>query len=62
MNNNFTMRFGRAMIRYRWAVLIGTILIAVIAGMGMKKLSMSGDYKVFFKSDNQQLVAFEALQ
>lgn len=62
MNNNFAMRFGRAVIHYRWAVLIATIVIAVIAGMGMKKLSMSGDYKVFFKPDNQQLVAFEALQ
>lgn len=56
------MRFGYGVIKYRWLVVLLTIIIAVVAGMGMKKLTMSGDYKVFFKTDNPQLVAFEALQ
>lgn len=62
MKNNFAMRFGYGVIKYRWMVVLLTVIIAVIAGMGMKKLTMSGDYKVFFKADNPQLVAFEALQ
>ena len=56
------MRFGYGVIKYRWLVVILTIIVAVVAGMGMKKLTMSGDYKVFFKAENPQLVAFEALQ
>lgn len=62
MKNNFAMRFGYGVIKYRWLVVLLTILLAVAAGMGMKKLTMSGDYKVFFKADNPQLIAFEALQ
>ncbi|TRX60898.1 MMPL family transporter [Fulvivirga sp. M361] len=50
------------MIRYRWMV----ILLAVVSVMGLAagaaNLGFDSDYRVFFKKDNPQLMAYEALQ
>ncbi|WP_235869177.1 hypothetical protein [Veronia nyctiphanis] len=41
-----------------WCILIA-ILFVVAASLGAKNLYFRGDYKVFFKDDNPQLVAYE---
>lgn len=45
-----------------WLVVIMTLVIIFATAAGMKRLSVSGDYKVFFKEDNAQLQAFEETQ
>lgn len=60
--NNFSYRFGKWVVEHNWLVIILTVLFVVGAGLGIKKLSLSGDYKIFFKDDNPQLQAFDALQ
>ena len=49
-------------IRYRWLVLILSIVIALMLGQGGSRLAFTNDYRVFFGADNPQLLAFEELQ
>ena len=49
-------------LRWRWAVLILTIFMAVVISSGLKNLSYSIDYRAFFSDDYPQLISFEALQ
>ena len=55
-------QFGEFVVRWRWALLPLTLLIAFAAGSGGKHLGFTSDYRVFFSDDNPQLEAFEALQ
>jgi predicted RND superfamily exporter protein len=58
----FNERFARAVIRHKWLIIVLTLVLTVLAGVGAKKLTMSGDYRIFFKEDNAQLLAFNHLQ
>ncbi len=51
-----------ALIRYRWFVVIGTLIAVVLATAGARRLQMTTDYRVFFSAENPQLKAFDALQ
>lgn len=54
--------YGNWVIRWRWAVLLGCLLMAVAAASGGRYLGFSTDYRVFFSEENPQLRAFESLQ
>lgn len=54
--------YTRWVIRWRWPVLIGTMVFALVEGSGGRFLGFDTSYCVFFSKDNQQLNAFEALQ
>lgn len=54
--------YGRWVVRWRWPVLIGSLLLAMIAGFGATKLGFDNSYRVFFGPDNPQLLAFEELE
>lgn len=54
--------FARALIRYRWFVVIGTLVAVVLATAGARRLQMTTDYRVFFSAENPQLTAFDKLQ
>ena len=56
------IHFANWVIRYRFAVMAGCILITLFAGLGMGRLQFEKDYRVYFGEDNPQLQAFEALQ
>jgi predicted RND superfamily exporter protein len=66
----FTFKGGEAMVsrftdfvlRWRWAIVILSILTALGAAAGGKNLEFSTNYRVFFSSENPQLNAFESLQ
>ncbi|EKF9135460.1 TPA: RND family transporter [Vibrio cholerae] len=45
-----------------WLVIIAWLAVMVMAFMGLSKLSLNNDYKVFFSKDNPDLVAFEAIE
>lgn len=59
--NSFARRWGEFVIKFRWPVLILSILLAV--GLGSQgKMEFDGDYHVFFGESNPELEAFDALQ
>ena len=55
-------RYGRWVIRWRWAVLIATVALALLAAAGGQHLGFSTSYRVFFSAENPQLAALDALQ
>ena len=55
-------KFAQFVIRYRWLIIILSILLSLGAGKGMQLLTLTTDYRVFFSEDNPQLLAFEELQ
>jgi predicted RND superfamily exporter protein len=54
--------FAELIIRYRWAALALSVVVAIVAGAGSTKLAFDNDYRIFFSDENPQLVAFEELQ
>ena len=51
------MTFNRPLL-----VLACWAIIAVLLGMGASNLAFRGDYRVYFETDNPQLLAFEQMQ
>jgi len=54
--------FANWIVRWRWLIIIATLLLVGAAGKGMQRLTLTTDYRVFFSEENPQLLAFEALQ
>ncbi len=54
--------FGEWVVRFRWPILLLTLLAAMAAASGGRYLGFTSDYRVFFSDDNPQLNAFEAMQ
>ena len=68
-NNNNHSKFGKFInryvdwvIRYKWLVVVGTLVFVVLAASGLKNLRIDTNYRVFFSKDNPQLKAFEEMQ
>ncbi len=60
-SNTFAKKWAEFVIRFKWPVLIISILLAV--GLGSQgKMQFDGDYHVFFSESNPELEAFDALQ
>ena len=59
---NWIVRFSQNMLKFRWTVLLLSLLM--VAGMlaGASKLTFSTDYRVYFGPDNPQRVAFDEVQ
>jgi predicted RND superfamily exporter protein len=55
-------RFGELVVRWRWLIILITVLVVGAAASGGRFLGFTTDYRVFFGPDNPQLVAFETLQ
>ncbi len=49
-------------LRWRYLVLIATLVVVAAAAGGARSLAFKTDYRVFFSDDNPQLRAFEELQ
>lgn len=59
--NAFAKNWANFVIKFKWSVLLLTILLAV--GLGSQgKMEFDGDYHVFFSESNPELEAFDALQ
>lgn len=54
--------FGQWILRYRWQILLITLVLVGLAAAGGRNLSFSSNYRIFFSDDNPQLLAFEALE
>ena len=57
-----TERYARGVIRWRWPVLLASIVLIAAAGMGAARLKFIDEYRVFFGPDNPQLLAFDAVE
>jgi len=57
-----TVAFARWVIRWRWAVVIGSLIVAMGVGSGAQGLFFDTGYRAFFNEENPQLMAFESLQ
>ncbi|MEE8296026.1 MAG: MMPL family transporter, partial [Sphingomonadales bacterium] len=49
-------------VRYRWAVLVLTVLLVGLAAAGVRHLEFATNYRVFFSDENPELTAFEDFQ
>ncbi|MHA1544329.1 MAG: hypothetical protein ACTSU8_04260, partial [Alphaproteobacteria bacterium] len=54
--------YANFIIRFRWAVLLLTIIAVGLAAAGMRHLEFSTNYRVFFSDENPELTAFEDFQ
>jgi predicted RND superfamily exporter protein len=54
--------YGEWVIRWRYPVIVVSLLLIALAGCGIRQLTLKTDYRVFFSKDNPQLQAFEQLQ
>ncbi|MCH9670501.1 MAG: MMPL family transporter [Gammaproteobacteria bacterium] len=60
--DKFEVRFAETVLRYRWLIILLTLVAVGVAGYGAKNLKFTTNYRVFFSPDNPQLLAFEALE
>ena len=58
----FSEKYGRWVVKWRWPMLLLPVILSVIAAYGGQFLKPSGDYRIFFGAENPQLTAFEELQ
>jgi len=56
------MCFGEGVIRFRWWIILSTILLVMAAASGARFLGFSTDYRAYFSKGNPQLEAFERIQ
>lgn len=55
-------RFTRGVIRWRWPIVLASLLMSVGIGSGARGLFFDTNYRAFFSDDNPQLTEFETLQ
>lgn len=55
-------RFTQGVIKWRWLVVLASIVFFVVSMGGYKNFAFDSDYRVFFGEDNPQLLAFEKMQ
>ena len=49
-------------VRFRWLVVLATLLVVAAAASGGQFLDFSNNYRVFFSDKNPELVAFDRFQ
>ena len=54
--------YTRWILRWRYAVVVLTLLLVGLAASGGRLLGFDNDYRMFFGEDNPQLLAFERMQ
>lgn len=58
----FEAKLGAWVIKYRWLIILLTLLLVFAAASGGRFLVFKADYRVFFSEDNPQLQAFDKLE
>lgn len=62
MSEAAILNFARAVVRWRWVVIIVSLLVTIAAASGARYIGFASDYRVFFSDRNEQLEAFEKMQ
>ena len=60
--HEFESGYGKHIIKWRWLIIIASLIFVFLAASGGKNLAFSANYRIFFSDDNPQLLAFEALE
>ncbi len=60
--NNPVVNYARFIVRWRYPVVLLSLVITMALGNGGKFLGFDTGYRVFFSEDNPQLQAFDALE
>ncbi len=60
--SRWATRLGEWDIRYRWLIIVMTLVFVALAASGGKYLKFTNNYRIFFSSDNPELQAFDALE
>ncbi len=58
----FETAFGPWVLRYRWWIIVISLLMVGLAASGGQYLYFTNNYRIFFSEDNPELLAFEALE
>ena len=58
----FERNFGQWVVRYRWLIILLTLILVGLAASGGRHLYFTTDYRVFFSPENPQLLAFDSLE
>ena len=55
-------RIGSWVLRWRWQIIVATMVGVALAASGARHLEFTNNYRVFFSEDNPELLAFEAME
>ena len=62
MMSELESKLGPWVIKYRWLIIVFSLLLVFAAASGGRFLVFKADYRVFFSEDNPQLQAFDKLE
>ena len=62
MDKSYVTRYAQMIMRFRWLVIVASLVLVFFAAAGGKHLAFTDDYRVFFADENPQLAAFEEMQ
>lgn len=54
--------YPKWLLRHRLLVIITALVLVCVAASGLRHISFTANYRVFFSDDNPQLIAFETLE
>jgi len=60
--DKFVVNMTKNIIRWRWVVVITSVIVAFLLASGAQHLFFDTNYRVFFGDDNPQLIQFEKIQ
>lgn len=60
--HEFERNFGHWVIKWRWAVILLSMVVIFAFAYGVQFLSFSSNYRIFFSQDNPQLLAFDKIE
>ena len=49
-------------LRYRWLIIMLSVFVFLLSSLGLTRLSIDSDLRVFFSDDNPQLLQLEAVE
>jgi predicted RND superfamily exporter protein len=52
----------KRVLRYRWFIIVLSVFIFLLSSLGLTRLSIDSDLRVFFSKDNPQLLQLEAVE
>jgi len=56
----FEDAFGHWILKYRWLIILTSLILVFAAASGGQNLRFTSDYRIFFSADNPELLAFDA--
>ena len=58
----FEAAYGKWVLKNRWLIILFSLIFVGLAASGLRLITFTTNYRVFFSSDNPELLAFESLE